>query len=519
MNSLFHSGYAIFWVVLVLLRGSPAPAQNSDCSGRLALQPTAHDPEHSDKLFREVEWLLSKPVLPVSARPLVSSQMDTAGWNALKMACRYLASRDFKTACRYAELAFGLAGAGSDRRLEMMALNVMGSIAEEAFPGVSLKAVPYHEKALAFAWELRDTNWIILQLLELADNYGRAGQNDCFLHYLKEACDMLAGFDQPVFRISMGLLAGCFLEAQGELPRTENIFRLSLNLASSSGDQVLVQHLYWRLFWVYLNLGDALQAKAALDSVQRTAPEVKGLNINEMRYRLEKLHSDQEQDFLLRQAAYQFLNAEYGRDAVGQPYLSGSYLPKTDEKQHREVQRQLLNLMDEQKKGRLYQFSGVFALAALLFFVLVAWYKQRQTRRAIELLHLSVRRELMENAATVNGKAAESADAWLQQLRETVRENLRTPQFNVDHLAGLMGISRTALYRLVHEKANMSANQLIQELRLLQARELLESGQYANLRQVADAVGFRSADYFSRLYRARFGKSPAEYLNKAKNNA
>ncbi len=79
-----------------------------------------------------------------------------------------------------------------------------------------------------------------------------------------------------------------------------------------------------------------------------------------------------------------------------------------------------------------------------------------------------------------------------------------------------MGISRTALYGLVHERAGLSANQFIQEMRLFHARELLESGQYTNLHQVAQSIGFRSTDYFSRLYRLRFGMSPADYFHKVK---
>lgn len=110
------------------------------------------------------------------------------------------------------------------------------------------------------------------------------------------------------------------------------------------------------------------------------------------------------------------------------------------------------------------------------------------------------------------GESAVDADEWLRQLRETARQNLGNPQFNVDDLAGRMGISRKTLYRQVRTRTGLSANQLIRELRLLQARELIDSGQYRNLRQVAEAVGLRSADYLSRLYRERFGKSPTTDL-------
>ncbi len=128
------------------------------------------------------------------------------------------------------------------------------------------------------------------------------------------------------------------------------------------------------------------------------------------------------------------------------------------------------------------------------------------------LRNQATRREWQETDAAEPGETADHTDAWLLQLRETARQNLDNPQFNVDDLAERMGISRKTLYRQIRLRAGLSANQLIRELRLLQARELIESGQYRNLRQVAEAVGLRSADYLSRLYRERFGKSPAADL-------
>jgi len=119
------------------------------------------------------------------------------------------------------------------------------------------------------------------------------------------------------------------------------------------------------------------------------------------------------------------------------------------------------------------------------------------------------RREWQETEPAEPDETADHADAWLRQLRETARQNLGNPQFNIDDLAERMGISRKTLYRQIRLRAGLSANQFIQELRLLQARELIESGQYRNLRLVAEAVGLRSADYLSRRYRERFGKSPA----------
>ncbi|MEZ4939687.1 MAG: helix-turn-helix domain-containing protein [Saprospiraceae bacterium] len=106
----------------------------------------------------------------------------------------------------------------------------------------------------------------------------------------------------------------------------------------------------------------------------------------------------------------------------------------------------------------------------------------------------------------VDGHAA--GGEWLERLQRCVRENLADSQFNVESLARLMGASRKSLYREIREYSGMSANQYIQDVRLLVAREKIESGEVENLSALARSVGFRTANYLSRLYRERFGESP-----------
>lgn len=128
------------------------------------------------------------------------------------------------------------------------------------------------------------------------------------------------------------------------------------------------------------------------------------------------------------------------------------------------------------------------------------------------LRNQAARREWVDMEPDAANSPPDQADAWLGQLRDTVVQNLGNPQFNIDDLAERMGISRKTLYRKIRAQAGISANQFVQEIRLLQARELIESGQCRTLREVAQKVGLRSADYLSRLYRERFGKSPAMEL-------
>ncbi|MFM9984615.1 MAG: helix-turn-helix domain-containing protein [Flavobacteriales bacterium] len=55
----------------------------------------------------------------------------------------------------------------------------------------------------------------------------------------------------------------------------------------------------------------------------------------------------------------------------------------------------------------------------------------------------------------------------------------------------------------------LTTNQAIQEAKLQQAKELLESGKVL-VKQAAAQVGFKDVKHFTGLYKARFGKLPSE---------
>ena len=104
-----------------------------------------------------------------------------------------------------------------------------------------------------------------------------------------------------------------------------------------------------------------------------------------------------------------------------------------------------------------------------------------------------------------------TADAeWLMLVETTVREHMADSHFNIDHLAKLMRMSRKSLYRKMRACTGLSVNEYIREIRLLVAREKINSGEATNLNNVAAAVGFRTSNYLSRLYRERFGKAPLD---------
>ncbi|MCC2544889.1 response regulator [Hymenobacter sp. BT175] len=107
--------------------------------------------------------------------------------------------------------------------------------------------------------------------------------------------------------------------------------------------------------------------------------------------------------------------------------------------------------------------------------------------------------------------APPTASEQLTRWQERVMANLGDEEFGPAELARLLGLSERTLYRRLGELAGLTPAAWLRELRLYQARQLLEAGNFGTVAQVAEAVGFASAKYFSTCYAERFGRRPSEY--------
>ena len=99
----------------------------------------------------------------------------------------------------------------------------------------------------------------------------------------------------------------------------------------------------------------------------------------------------------------------------------------------------------------------------------------------------------------------------LAQWQAQVARHLANEQFGPAELARLFDLSERTLYRRLGELAGLTPAAWLRELRLDQARQLLEAGRFGSVAEVADAVGFASAKYFSACYAERFGRRPNDY--------
>jgi signal transduction histidine kinase/DNA-binding response OmpR family regulator len=130
------------------------------------------------------------------------------------------------------------------------------------------------------------------------------------------------------------------------------------------------------------------------------------------------------------------------------------------------------------------------------------------------LTNLEERRQFESNPPEHDDIPAESKEAqqFRQRITEFVLARMKTVEVSVYDLAYELSMSERQLYRLSKTMAGCTPAQLIKEVRLQKAYELLLSGTIYKVDDVARQVGFENSGYFSRQFYERFGKRPTEFL-------
>ncbi|EDZ99618.1 transcriptional regulator, AraC family [Burkholderia sp. H160] len=107
--------------------------------------------------------------------------------------------------------------------------------------------------------------------------------------------------------------------------------------------------------------------------------------------------------------------------------------------------------------------------------------------------------------ATLNDRRA----AQIKRLRELIAAHLREHQ-PIDFYAEKLGVTAAQLGRICREELGHSPLSLVNDQLIREAqRDLVYSG--SSIKQIAHALGFEDAAYFSRYFRKQTGVTPKEF--------
>ncbi|WP_461091762.1 hybrid sensor histidine kinase/response regulator [Spirosoma gilvum] len=113
-----------------------------------------------------------------------------------------------------------------------------------------------------------------------------------------------------------------------------------------------------------------------------------------------------------------------------------------------------------------------------------------------------------EFISKISIKAAE--EKLLEKVHLVINKNLANPELSVEMIAGEIGISRVHLHRKLKELTNLTTRDLIRNIRLKQAANLLTT-KGLSISEVSFAVGYSNVNNFSVAFKELFGVSPTGY--------
>ncbi len=220
------------------------------------------------------------------------------------------------------------------------------------------------------------------------------------------------------------------------------------------------------------------------------------------------------------------IEAENGRDALSKLgelpvdiILTDYMMPEMDGKE----------LVTELKNSQLYSSIPVVMLTALA-----------DTENSMDMMRLGVDEYivkpfkapelitriynlLVNNAErrkflAVPAEAAEpevdnaAADELRAKIRAVVLDKISKVDLSIAEVAETLGMSERQLFRHAKSLTGCTPAQLVKEIRLLKAYDLLVTGQVQKLDDLTHRVGYEHLSYFSKQFFERFGRRPTEFM-------
>lgn len=117
--------------------------------------------------------------------------------------------------------------------------------------------------------------------------------------------------------------------------------------------------------------------------------------------------------------------------------------------------------------------------------------------------------EELATAAKVDARVGEIDSEFYTRFCAIVEREMSDPELSVDGIAGKMGLGRTQFYRKLKALTGYSPVELLRNMRLAKARNLLISTE-KSVSEIAYEVGFSTPAYFGKCYRDRYHETPLE---------
>ena len=100
----------------------------------------------------------------------------------------------------------------------------------------------------------------------------------------------------------------------------------------------------------------------------------------------------------------------------------------------------------------------------------------------------------------------------LESVKSYIEDHLGE-DITIEIICNQIEIGRTKLYEIFKKELNIGISKYILRRRMHKAKSLLKNSDLS-IHQIAECVGFTDYNYFSRVYKKTYGKSPKNYRKK-----
>jgi len=91
------------------------------------------------------------------------------------------------------------------------------------------------------------------------------------------------------------------------------------------------------------------------------------------------------------------------------------------------------------------------------------------------------------------------------------RTNEELGELTVEKITGLLNVSRSHLYQRFKMEKKLTPGKYLLMMKILRSASLLAGNTRSPIEKIANKMGFSSADYFKKVFRAYFGTTPGRY--------
>lgn len=98
---------------------------------------------------------------------------------------------------------------------------------------------------------------------------------------------------------------------------------------------------------------------------------------------------------------------------------------------------------------------------------------------------------------------------FLDNIVAYIEENYNDPKLSISSLVEYSCVSRTVFYNKIKSLTGLSPIELMREVKLKIAAQMLENGY--NVNETAFKIGFNDSRYFSKQFKEQYGESPSQY--------